>query len=120
MDKKEVASVHQYNAKHPADPRGHLLLGRGYLNRHWLKDALGEYAIALSVNRDARGDPRLLPDLIQIVALGASEAGRLIVDTYGTAPGTAIAVERALLASANPEVKSRLERLKGDLPRPSP
>ncbi|HEX7668188.1 MAG TPA: hypothetical protein VF395_01325, partial [Polyangiaceae bacterium] len=118
IDKKEIASVHQYNAKHPTDPRGHLLLARGYLNRHWFKDAVGEYAIALEVNQDARGDPRMLPDLVRLVEFGSNDAAKMITDIY--ADTAASAIDRALSSPPNPEAKSRLERLKADLPPPSP
>jgi hypothetical protein len=118
IDKKEIASVHQYNAKHSTDPRGHLLLARGYLNRHWFKDAVGEYAIALEVNPDARGDPRMLPDLVRLVEFGSNDAAKMIVDIY--ADTAASAVDRALQSPPNPEAKSRLERLLADLPRPNP
>jgi serine/threonine protein kinase len=118
IDKREIASVHQYNAKHPTDPRGHLLLARGYLNRHWFKDAVGEYAIALEVNQDARGDPRMLPDLVRLVEFGSNDAAKMIMDIY---PDTAAsAIDRALLSPPNPEAKSRLEHVKADLPRPNP
>lgn len=118
IDKKEIAAVHQYNAKHPTDPRGHLLLARGYLNRHWFKDAAGEYAIALEVNQDARGDPRMLPDLVRLVEFGSNDAAKMITDVY--ADTAAAAVDRALVSPPNPEAQSRLERLKSELPRPNP
>jgi serine/threonine protein kinase len=118
IEKKEIVVVHRYNAKHPTDPRGHLLLARGYLNRHWFKDAVGEYAIALEVSQDARGDPRMLADLVRLVESGSSEAAKMITDVYSD---TAVpAVDRALVSPPNPEAKLRLERLKTDLEHPSP
>jgi len=118
IDKREIVSVHQYNGKHPADPRGHLLLARGYLNRHWVKDAGAEYAIALEVSRDAKGDPRMLTDLVRLVEFGSNEATRILTESYAGA--AAPAIDRALLSPPNPDAKSRLERLKHDLPRASP
>lgn len=113
LSKREIASVHQYNARHPDDPRGHLVLARGYLNRRWIKDAANEYAIAMKVNEGARGDPRMLRDLVQIVEFGSGEAEKLVREVYGEA--ALAAIDRALLGSPNPEAKERLEKLKGDL-----
>jgi serine/threonine protein kinase len=120
LEKRELMSVHKYNGKHGADPRGHLLLARGYMNRHWLKDAVTEYAVALEMNRDARGDPRMLPDLVRLAALGLSDAPRLIKETFGEAALPVI--DRAFASPPKPEEKSRanLERLKSELPRATP
>lgn len=113
LTKRDIASVHQWNAKHPDDARGHLVLARGYLNKRWIKDAANEYGVAMKVNEGARGDPRMLKDLIQIVQFGSSEGERLVREIYGSA---ALAqIERALLESPSPEVKERLERLRSDL-----
>jgi serine/threonine-protein kinase len=113
LEKREIMSIHQWNAKHPDDPRGHLVLARGYLNKRWIKDAANEYGVAMKVNEGARGDPRMLKDLIQIVQFGSAEGERLVREIYGSA---ALAlIERALLESPTPEVKERLERLRSDL-----
>jgi hypothetical protein len=55
----------------------------------------------------------MLKDLIRIVQFGSSEGERLVREIYGTAALPHI--ERALLESPAPEVKERLERLRGDL-----
>jgi serine/threonine protein kinase len=113
FDKRDMRDLHQYNGKHPTDPRGHILLARGYLTRKWVKDAATEYATALKISDSTRGDPRLLPDLIRIVQLGSEEATQLVVEVFGPAAGPA--VERALASQARPEVKARLERLRDAL-----
>jgi eukaryotic-like serine/threonine-protein kinase len=113
LGKREIASIHQWNARHPDDPRGHLVLARGFLNKRWIKDAANEYGVAMKVNEGARGDPRMLKDLIRIVQFGSSEGERLVREVYGSA---ALApIERALLESPTPEVQERLERLRSDL-----
>lgn len=113
LSKREISSVHQYNARHQDDARGHLVLARSYLNRRWIKDAANEYAVAMKVNEGARGDPRMLRDLIRIVEFGSSEAERLIREVYG--PAALAAIDRALLESPNPEAKERLEKLRTDV-----
>ena len=110
FDKRDMRDLHQYNGRHPTDPRGHILLARGYLSRRWVKDAANEYAIALKVSDSTRGDPHLLSDLIRIVEFGSDEGVRLVVDVFGAEASPA--VDRALQTQARPEVKTRLERLR--------
>lgn len=109
FDKRDMHELHQYNGKHPTDPRGHLLLARGYLGRRWVKDAANEFAIALKIDDGARGDPRMLPDLIRLTELGSDEAEHLIVETFGAY--AVPFVDKELAAQARPEVKARLEHL---------
>jgi serine/threonine-protein kinase len=114
LEKKEILSIHQYNAKHPDDPRGHLVLARGYLNRKWLKDSANEYAIAYKVDAGARGDPRMVRDLVSLVSYGSAEAERLVREIYGEAALPAI--DKALAGPhPTPEAKARLERFRAEL-----
>ena len=87
-------ALHQYNAKHVGDARGHLLLARAYTSRKWFKDAVSECAIAVKVDDGARGDPRMLRDSAHPRRVRSAEAAPLVVDVYG---GDALpAVDRAL------------------------
>jgi hypothetical protein len=114
LEKRELLRVHEFNAKKPDDPRGHLLLARAYGNRRWYKDSVNEYAIALKVSDNARGDPRMLPDLIRVVQVGSAEAERLVREVYGDLARPA--VDKAIVAaSTNPEAKARLEKLRAEL-----
>ena len=113
FDKRDMRALHQYNARHPTDPRGHILLARGYLSRRWIRDAANEYAIALKVSDTTRGDPHLLPDLIRIVEFGSEDAVRLVTDVFGKAAEPA--VERALETQARPDVKARLLHLREEI-----
>jgi serine/threonine-protein kinase len=114
LEKRELLRVHEFNAKKPDDPRGHLLLARAYGNRRWYKDAVNEYVIALKVSDTARGDPRMLPDLIRVVQVGSAEAERLVREVYGDLARPA--VDKAILAaSSNPDAKARLEKLRSEL-----
>jgi hypothetical protein len=111
LDKKEMARVHEYNAKHTSDPRGHLLLARSYVSRRWFKDAINEYQAALSVSDASRGDPRFLRDLLTMVELGSGEAAKLVVSAFGN---TAVpAIDKALAGHLpNLGAKELLERLR--------
>ncbi|HVW28312.1 MAG TPA: protein kinase [Polyangiaceae bacterium] len=113
FDKRDMRALHQYNGRHPSDPRGHILLARGYLSRRWIRDAANEYAIALKVSDLTRGDPHLLPDLIRIVEFGSDEAVHLVEEVFGKE--ALPAVERALEAQSRPEVKARLTHLQEEL-----
>jgi serine/threonine-protein kinase len=114
LDKREVLLLHQYNAKHPDDPRGHLLLGRSYVGRKWFKDAVNEYSIALKVSDQSRGDPRAIRDLLTLVGFGSAEAARLVAEAFGET--AAPAIDRALAGPLpNPEAKVLLRRLRTDV-----
>jgi serine/threonine-protein kinase len=119
LEKRELAKVHQYNGKHPGDPRGHLLLARSHLRRRWVKDATSELAIAYKLDPGARGDPRLLPDLLTLVQLGSVDAPRLVGEIFGK---EAIPALEALLSRPAPRSgttaaieRGRLEKLLGAL-----
>jgi hypothetical protein len=82
-----IATLRKYNrtAEHD-DARGHLLLARMYLNRGWRDDALNQYATAIGVDPSSRGAPKVLSDLLTLVANGKSsrDAARFVRVTYGT------------------------------------
>jgi serine/threonine-protein kinase len=113
FDKRDMRALHQYNGRHPTDPRGHILLARGYLSRRWIRDAANEYAIALKVSDMTRGDPHLLPDLIRIVEFGSDEGVRLVTEVFGKE--ALPAVDRALETQSRPEVKARLSHLRDEI-----
>lgn len=113
FDKRDMRALHQYNGRHPTDPRGHILLARGYLSRRWIRDAANEYAIALKVSDMTRGDPHLLPDLIRIVEFGSEEAVHLVTEVFGKE--ALPAVDRALETQSRPEVKARLSHLRDEI-----
>jgi hypothetical protein len=111
LDKHEMVAIHEYNAKHVTDPRGHLVLARSYVVRRWFKDAISEYEIALKVSDASRGDPRVLHDLLWMVELGSAESAKLVVHVFGDAAVPAI--DKALTGHLpNPEAKVLLERLR--------
>lgn len=43
---RAITLLRKYSSDHPDDARGHLLLARLYLNRHWHADAIGQYSAA--------------------------------------------------------------------------
>lgn len=114
FDKRDTKTIHQYNAKHASDPRGHLLLARSHLRRRWIKDATSEYASAYEVDHNAAGDPRMLPDLLTLIGLGSTEAPKLVMEAYGKDAEAALARELAK-KTLKPDHRARLERFRYEI-----
>ena len=81
-----IVTLRKYNRTAEHDARGHLLLARMYLNRGWRDDALNQFATAVQVDPSSRGAPKMLSDLLGIVANGkdSREAARFVRETYGS------------------------------------
>jgi hypothetical protein len=96
---RSMALLRKYSYTYPDDARGHLLLARLYVNRHWRADAVSQYAAAFQADSSARGAPQMLSDLLGLVAQGASadEAGRLVQKAYGRE--ALAAIDRALTST---------------------
>ena len=82
---RTIAALRKYNSVSYDDPRGHLLLGRMYMNRNWRTDAVAQYGMAYQLDPAARGAPEMLPDLLKLAAAGpaTSDAARLVHKAYG-------------------------------------
>jgi hypothetical protein len=80
-----LSSVKQYAHDHRDDPRPSLILAYVYANRGWLTDAIERYRLAYRIDPRARGDRRMLEDLVQFVAISdvAPRAERAIEEIYG-------------------------------------
>jgi serine/threonine-protein kinase len=91
-----IALLRKYSHSNPDDPRGHLLLARLFINRHWRSDAVSHYAAAYQIDPSSRGAPQMLSDLLGLVAQGGAEdeASRLVQRAYGREALSAI--DRAL------------------------
>jgi len=113
---RTLATLRRYIHNNADDPRGRLLLGQLFINRHWRADAVSEYAAAVQLDASARGAPNMLRDLLALVAQGAAadEAGRLVVRAYGKEALPALA--RAIVAQrAKSEAQKRLRGLQARL-----
>jgi eukaryotic-like serine/threonine-protein kinase len=98
------------------DPRGHLLLARMYLNRGWREDALNQYTIAFHIDPSSRGAPKMLSDVLTLVAYGKTyrDASRFIREAYG--PEAVREIDRALVAyKQDPAAVARLKALRATL-----
>jgi hypothetical protein len=90
-----------------------LLLARMYLNRGWRDDALNQYATAIGVDPSSRGAPKVLSDLLGLVASGKNsrDAARFVRVTYGSEALREI--DRALITyKDDPNAVVRLKSLR--------
>jgi serine/threonine protein kinase len=108
---RALLNLRTYSQQHPDDPRGYLLLGQLFFNRHWRSDAIGQFGRALQLDLSARGAPEVLPALLESVAHSkvANDAARLIVRVYGSEALPAI--DAALANERQPEASARLQSL---------
>lgn len=106
-------SLRRYAREHPDDPRPVLLLAETFYRRHWYKDALASYRKAYSIDRDARGDPSMLRNLVALAQdeTVARAAGALLLTAYGR---DALAALDAALTRLEPKSAEagRLQRLR--------
>jgi tRNA A-37 threonylcarbamoyl transferase component Bud32 len=83
---RTLSFLRSYNADHPDDPCGHLLLGGFYLNRKWLSDGVQQYELAFQIDPSARGDEHARRDLLGLASAPDDvwrRARKLLVRTYG-------------------------------------
>ncbi len=103
----------RYAQAHDDDPRPHLLLAHAFLSRGWRSDAVERYELAASKDLAARGDPKMLEDLVELCALedrASSLAARAVRNIYGR---EALAeIDRQLAATNDRNARGRLTRLK--------
>jgi TolA-binding protein len=116
---RAMAALRKYSHDYPDDPRGHLVLARLFVNRHWRADAVSQYAAAYQLDPSARGAPQMLSDLLGLVAQGsnADDAARLVQKAYGKE--ALAAIDRAL-ASTRPTsaASKRLRSLRSRITGP--
>jgi serine/threonine-protein kinase len=94
MSDSQYGALNRYARAHTDDVRGPLLIAHGHMNGRYLSGALPIYRDLLPARPEVRGDPRILPDLLELVRASGDEyhipAANLIVDTYGSEAATAI------------------------------
>ncbi len=102
IDAATQTDLLQYARSHPDDPRPHLLLGHVYAARLWRSDALSEYEAAHRIDAAARRDPRMLDNLVELVAHRhrrvSERAARAVERIYGAEALEAI--DRALASGS--------------------
>jgi hypothetical protein len=97
---KRVKELYQYGKDHPGDARPHILLALDSKNRGWHAFTASHYLQAVRENPDARRDPRILPDLLQIAGRrhDSDRAQEAVLEIYGAGalPAVRSSIEEAL------------------------
>jgi hypothetical protein len=118
IDDATHAELLRYTQSEPRDARAHLLLGHVYAARLWRSDALTRYESAARIDPDARHDPRMLENLVDLVAhrRAGDRAARAIEEIYATEAVPAI--DRVLASDTTRSARAtRLRSLRDRLAR---
>src|SRR5690606_11312965 len=111
LTRAQRVAINRYNREHEDDVRGHLLLAHGYVNERALSWAIDIYRELLPEQPEVRGDPRILPDLLEMVRANDRNlhvpAATLVVDTYGEEAADAV-VEQLQRDDLRPPERERL------------
>jgi serine/threonine-protein kinase len=116
LSTRERRSLFQIQRAVPDDPRPTLVLAHHFMDIVYFSDALERYRQAVTIDPSARGDRRMLPDLIRMAQSPAvaTRAADLIVQVYG--PEAVDAVERAMRREQDPVRVGMLTSLRSRLP----
>jgi len=111
LSRRERGTLNRYAAEHPDDPRPRLILAHDFVNARSLSWALPEYDAAIAIDPTVRGDPEMLPDLIEIARTESlhEEGARRIATIYGR--DALPAVEAQLEQRMRPAEQRQLEAL---------
>lgn len=100
------------------DPRPQIVLAYHYANFGARSDSITRYQKAYAANPAARGDPRMLPDLVDFAAHDdpriAWSARRAVIEIYGRDARPYVENE---IARRRADQGARLRRLLAELPR---
>lgn len=110
------SAIERWGRSEPDDPRPALLLAANAVRRHKDGRAVSLYLAAHRASPDARNDPRMLRNLVRLVAESRFQraASDAVVEIYG--PLASEAVERELLRpELTPVAHGRLVRLRARL-----
>jgi len=116
LSPRERRAVNQIQRALPDDPRPTLILAHNFVDIVYFSDALEHYSRAMEIDPSARGDRRMLADLIRLTQSPAvtERAADLIVRLYG--PEAIEPVERAMAEQSDPVRVGMLTRLRSRLP----
>jgi hypothetical protein len=108
ITKRHMRSVAAYRRRHPRDVRATLLLAQAYASRGWLSSSLEQYRNVYRRNPAARGDPRMLRDIVRMSGTESlhSEAAAALIEIYGAE--SIPAIERAIERERAPATQQRL------------
>ncbi len=115
LTRGDQRDLRKYDHDHPNDARPQLILAHAYTDRGWLSDALTRYEIGYRINPGARGDARMMQDLVRMVASRpvSRRAAAAVANIYGRE--ALQEVEAALRAQHDPAGRARLKALRDQL-----
>ena len=87
LGRRDQALLYREIRDRPGDPRPLLLLAHGFTAAGWRDEAVERYRRAYAVDPDARGDPRMLVNLLKISMHSSqgAEAQAAVCEIYGAA-----------------------------------
>lgn len=109
ITKRHMRQLTNYRRRNPGDVRAVLVLAQVYASRNWLTSALQTYRRAYRRDPSARGDVRMMRDLIRIAGTESlhREGTSALVEIYGSEVRRPL--ERAIARERDPETRARLE-----------
>lgn len=109
--RERLQTLYRYNAAHPDDARGELLLGFTCASRRWYSDATEAYDAACRREPSSSNHPRLRADLIRIAGTNrfGEPAGRVVASCLGS--GARREVEAAARSATDSDTRERLQAL---------
>ncbi len=116
IDASALRDLREHARTSPGDAHAQLALGHVFAQRGMRAMAIGAYQRAHELDPDAHRDPRMLANLVAMVAESddATGASRLVRAAYrGEA---ASAIDAALSDASDPRARRRLEALRDSLP----
>jgi hypothetical protein len=116
LSTRERRALVQMQRALPDDPRPSLVLAHHFVDIVYFSDALERYNQAMTIDPSARGDRRMLGDLIRMAQspLVAERASDIIVHVYG--PQAIDEVEREMRREPDPVRVGMLTSLRSRLP----
>jgi serine/threonine-protein kinase len=116
LTNRDRRSIYHIQRALPDDPRPSLVLAHHFVDIVYFTDALEKYGQAMEIDPAARGDRRMLPDLIRMAQSPAvsEQASDLIVRVYG--PEAIGPVEAAMAEQTDPVRIGMLTQLRSRLP----
>lgn len=116
ITKRQIRQVARYRRQNPSDVRATLVLAHAYASRGWYSAAIDSYRRVYRRDPSARGDRRMMRDLVRIAGTESlhAEGTSALVEIYG--PEARGELERAAARERDDAVKARLEAALAQMP----
>lgn len=125
LERKPLATptekaLRAFAQKHKGDPRPHLVIAQGFLARQQLEFAAQRYDLAYRVDTTAKGDPRMLADLLDLASDGPARASAAKAVAHAYGKEAIPTIDARLADSSLPPAKAEaLKKLRDQLENPT-